>query len=704
MSLLTNPEQIPRKTITFFLVVENSIAMQKNKLETVNVALENYISLLQYYAATKTNADVKIALLAFSAKALWITEKPVAVEQYVWTPISESINGNNAVCFVSMFDELNQKLAKNAFMDSLSGSLPPVIILFTTSSCPNNDTLNESLTRLSGNNWDKNALKIAFAIGKTAERELLERWTGNPHLTLAVKNPQTLLEYTNVIGRLCTQIAINSGVNNDGNCSVINRRNKLKTALQEILNIKNEPELVHYAYEEMDFSELFTTLSAIAIEYKNSISKEFVSLNPSHIDERIGGKKFFITRKYDGELAVLDWRGNSLSAYNSSGKQYRDLPCIRQAAKLLKKSTEKNILFAAELYCDETGGRSRVSDCASAIAKNPDMLRLAPFDIIRIDDKSCKNIQYSEIHKKLTGIFGENKYCKPVRYIEANSKAEIKNIYAEWVEKENSEGLIVRSELPIVYKLKPRVTVDAVVVGFSESSDVKGQVRTLLYALRKEDGRYQIIGRTGNGLTNEQKVQLFTRLSSMKVKSNYLEVDSNRLAFHMIRPELVIELSIGDVITEVISGNIKNPLLEYNDNVLKQSGICAGYSFISAVIERFREDKTNKIEHISLAQISEKTPLNTDIKTQGNEKMPQSSIMRRDVWTNGASVQKLLVWKTNKEQFGFPAYSASWTIFTPNAQEPFKVEMRISNSESQIKQLAAQFIAKNIKSGHTKEV
>ena len=145
------------------------------------------------------------------------------------------------------------------------------------------------------------------------------------------------------------------------------------------------------------------------------------------------GKKFFITRKYDGELAVLSWNGNSLIAVNSSGKPFKNFPCMEEACNELKKSGIKTLVFAAELYCDESKGRSRVSDCVSAIARNPGSLRLAPFDIISLNEKGCKNKTYDEIHSKLSAIFGGNEFCSPVRYIEAGSKAEIKNIFAEWV-------------------------------------------------------------------------------------------------------------------------------------------------------------------------------------------------------------------------------------------------------------------------------
>ena len=699
MPFLTNPEQIPGKIVTFFFVIEKSIAMQNSKLEAINSAMDNFVSLLQYYSAAQAHAQIKIAVLEFSNQTRWITKKPVFADQYIWTPLQNTdIACLDPVCLSPVFDELNQKLSKNVFMESTAGAWPPVIMLFLTSpiSKIEDTAFNESLSRLLKNNWDKNALKLAFAIGKNVKRELLAEWTGDKKLTLQIKNPEELFEYTYIAGRLSIQWMKNSDIH----LSQI-----ISSLICEDADNKEKyfNPVTLYETEKENEKNNENNISSIAISYKNEIAKNFVSVNPSHIDDRIGGKSFFITRKYDGELAVLSWDNNSLVAANSSGKLLKNFSCIQETALQLKKSGVKDIVFAAELYCEESKGRKRISDCLSAISANENLLRIAPFDIISIEGKSFKNELYNEIYTNLQNIFGENEYCKPVRYIEASSKHEIKSIFSEWVDIENSEGLIIRSELPIVYKLKPRITVDAAVVGFSESSDIKGQVRTLLYALRNDNGKYQIIGRTGNGLTTEQKTELYSKLMPMKVASNYLEVDSNRLAFHMIRPELVIELSIGDVISEVTSGSVKNPVLEHEDDSIKQTGICEGYSFISAVIERLREDKTVCIRDVSLSQINIRFPLNLENKIKTNEKKPDSKLLRREVWTKGNAVQKLLVWKTNKEDFGYPAYSASFTIFNPNTQEPFKVDMRISSCESQINLLADQFIVKNIKSGWERE-
>ncbi|MCL2042505.1 MAG: hypothetical protein FWG89_00040 [Treponema sp.] len=688
MTLLTNPEKIPGKTITFFFVVENSAAMKGLKLQTVNTALEHYTAVLQYYAAVKAQTEIRIALLTFAEDVQWLTEKPLAAESYVWSPISEAENDTEtAVSLGPVFSELNQKLSKNVFMDSLSGALPPVIVMFSASPCPDNDaTMQESLRLLEKNNWDKNALKLAFAIGKTANCEVLEKWTGCAGLTLPVKNPQMLLEYAGATGRLCTDIAINHD---------FDRQLTLKNAIAGIVLPAKTVGVTLATAPDITDSPEAKGLSAIAVEYKNAITKNYVSLNPSHIDERIGGSKYYITRKYDGILAIVSWNGNSLVAVNSSGNPIKNCNCFDQTASVLKNAGITNLIFAAELYADESNGRSRVSDGLSALAADGSALRLAPFDIIYQGEKP---LPYNETYRKLQDIFSDNVHCKPVRYIEANSKAEIKQIFSKWVESEGSEGLIIRSEFPIIYKLKPKISVDAAVVGFSECSDVKGQIRTLLYALRTESGEYQIIGRTGNGLSAEQRSQLFTQLMPMKIPSHYLEIDSNRLAFHMIRPELVIELSVNDVITENTSGSIKNPLLNYTSNEMKQIGSYPGYSFISAVIERIREDKTNSIRDVSIAQISGRgTPLSSESSVKQDRS--SSKLLRREVWTKGSAVQKLLVWKTNKEPFSYPGYAASWTIFNPNIAEPFKVEMRITNCEKQIHQLAGQFVVKNIKAG-----
>ena len=445
----------------------------------------------------------------------------------------------------------------------------------------------------------------------------------------------------------------------------------------------------------------------IAIRYKKDVCKRYNSINPDEIDEKLAGTSFYVTRKYDGELAVLIWDGKTCFTVNTGGKVRKDLPCMEEAAKCLKAAKIKSALIPSELHTDEEKDRSRVSGVLSALADKSlhGKLRLAPFDIISIDDFTGG--VYGETHKKLTAVFGKSELIRPVRCETADTKEQVKALFAKWVDEEGSEGLVVRSELPMVYKVKNRHTIDAAVIGFSEGTgDTKGQIRALLLALMTEDGGFQIIGRCGNGLEDAQKKDLFPKLLKTTVESKYIETDSNHLAFHMIKPELVVEVFVNDLLFENNSGSqISNPLLELKDKVYTRTGTMPGVSLVHPVISQFRTDKKVNPQDVRLAQINEinYNPY-TQSETTGSKELAKSKLLERKVYkkTQGSKlmVQKFLVWKTNKEETGtYPAYVLAYTNYSSDRADALQYDIRVSNSEKQIRALYADFMEKNVKKG-----
>jgi hypothetical protein len=311
---------------------------------------------------------------------------------------------------------------------------------------------------------------------------------------------------------------------------------------------------------------------------------------------------------------------------------------------------------------------------------------------------------YANTHNKLAELFTQNNYCAPVLCQEAHTKARVKELFNEWVTKQGSEGLVVRTETTIAVKIKPHLSVDVAVVGFSES-DLPGFVRTLLYALRNEDGTFQVIGRTGSGLTADQKKELYHRLMPLKIKSNYIETDSNHAVFHLIKPALVLELQANDVLFENASGNIINPLLELKDGMFKHCGSSPGFSLVSAVIERFRDDKKCDTIDVRISQISSRV-YNPHLATwrQTTNNAP-SKLLVREVYKKESTtpmVMKFLVWKTNKEDNNYPSFVFSFTNFSAGKSDPLSVDVRVSNSEQQIMRLYQDSVAKNVKTGWTK--
>jgi ATP-dependent DNA ligase len=458
-------------------------------------------------------------------------------------------------------------------------------------------------------------------------------------------------------------------------------------------------------YLEGDLTAVDDETAKIPEKYKKNTIKKFISLNQDQIDTKLAGSNFSVTRKIDGEFAILFWDGENAFIINIGGKVRTNLPCTEAAEEIFKSSGIKEAIIPSELHTEENEERKRVFDVLSTIA-NPslhDNLKLAPFDILSLNNDEFISDSYEKTHEKLLELFNDNNYVKPVKYQLVNSKAKVKEIFDLWVIKNEAEGLVVRSELPFIYKIKPQYNIDVVVVGFSERiSEGKGQIRSLLLALMPEKDHYQIIGRVGGGFSEETRRELFNKFMPMTIESNYIETDSNHTAFHMIKPDIVIEININDILFENVSGPILNPLLVLKDNVYSRIASINGIGIIFPSFERIREDKNVDLNDVRLEQIHEfvQSPI---VQEEIPKTINKSKLLKRVVYKKESPkklmVHKFLVWKTNKEDQGFPSFVLSHTNFSSNRKEPLKNQARISSSENQIMEILQDFIKKNVKKG-----
>ena len=464
-----------------------------------------------------------------------------------------------------------------------------------------------------------------------------------------------------------------------------------------------------YGYYEGQVDSVDDETSAKAIDYKKTVIRNYISISQEQIESRLTGTEFYVTKKYDGELNLIFFSDDNTFMLNRSGRVRMGLPCLEEAGKALKNAGIKQAVIPSELYVDDSSARTRVFDVLEALANEQlvKKLRLAPFEIYELDNLLAKTSSYIETYQKLTDIFGKTEMCKPVKMEKSSSRHGVMEIYSEWVEKENAEGLVVRSDMPMVYKVKPRYTIDVVVIGFSEGvSDQRGSIRSLLLAMMDDNGKFQIIGRTGNGFDDELKKKLLPDLTPMIVDSSYIETDSNHVAFHMIKPEIVIELMVNDVLFETSSGPIINHVLEFDDNRYFRSNSVAGVSFVYPIFVRFREDKTVCKEDIRLSQVNNFAYIPQETAKTVKAKSA-SNLIHREVYKKIAGeklmVQKFLIWETGKESDpAYPAYVFHYTNFSSDRKEPLQRDVFISDDKDQIFEIMNDSIIINIKKGWEK--
>lgn len=450
--------------------------------------------------------------------------------------------------------------------------------------------------------------------------------------------------------------------------------------------------------------------ATIAQNFKRRIAGNFLLVDGALIKEKILGDEFCVTKKLDGVLQIIFFRGGEVSAYSSNGNEQKPLPCLEEFGNLCKKAGLKSATIAAELYAPlSKTGRERVGDVSTAIASCPEKLMLAPFEIIDIDGDPYQ-VDYKERLAKLASVFSGDS----IRVVEsktASNKVEVEQIFDEWVIKGGAEGIVVHSEHPFVYKIKERHTVDAVIIGYTVADDDKEcKIRDLLTAGMTEDGKLQVLFTPGSGFSEKQRVELYEKLSAMVCPSEYVQSDSRNVAFQMVRPEVVAEFSVLDFVAENTQGEPKKSmLLEYDPSVgYKVFANVASASAHNPTFERIREDKSCNPVDIRISQVTDICPFSV-VKPLVLSGFPKSEMLLRRVFTKGAGeklmVQKYVVWKTNKEDTGlFPAYVFHYTDFSCSRKDPLKRDLRVSSSKEQIMELCDTFIAENVKKGWEEKV
>ena len=283
----------------------------------------------------------------------------------------------------------------------------------------------------------------------------------------------------------------------------------------------------------------------------------------------------------------------------------------------------------------------------------------------------------------------------------ASNHDEVQEIYDEWVVGEGAEGLVVHSESSMVWKVKPRHTIDAAVIGYTTAD--RG-IRDLMFAVRREDGLFQMFALGSTGMTDEQRADIAQRLSQKHVESQYVLSDSRGIAYQMVKPELVFEISVLEFVARGNDDKIRmNPLLQYNDELgWLMEGVTPGVAVLGITLERERTDKQPTETNVRISQITDLCPFEETPNSQTSNL--QSRLLERHVYkkVSGEKVMlhKFLIWKTNKEQSGrYPAYVFFHTDYSSGRKDIIKRDMAYSSDEQQIREIFAAEIADNIKKG-----
>ena len=221
---LINLEDVIKRDMTLFLVIDQSGSMAGEKIGAVNTAIREAIPMLRDVGGS--DANIRIAALLFSSGCRWMYPEPMAAAYFEWTPVEAF----GVTDLGAALQELDNKMSRKSFLNSPSASVAPAIFLMSDGQPTDEYAI--ALKQLQNNNWFKHSIKVAIAIGGDADKNILEEFTGAREAVITLHTPESLRKFIRFV--TLTTVKIGTDSHNDPN------RTKQIAMIQNIEEFKNE--------------------------------------------------------------------------------------------------------------------------------------------------------------------------------------------------------------------------------------------------------------------------------------------------------------------------------------------------------------------------------------------------------------------------------------------------------------------------------
>jgi ATP-dependent DNA ligase len=179
-----------------------------------------------------------------------------------------------------------------------------------------------------------------------------------------------------------------------------------------------------------------------------------------------------ITAKLDGEFTLLSYtKDGETYTLNKWGHKRQDFPALNQFIEAMNKTPLTHVEMLCELYAQENGKPANLPTFLRYIKgkdKKLDDIHIGIWDLIKIDGYAPQQTyawKLEEVERWLQGCT----HVKVVPYIKPHTIEEVKNFWRTCVEEKGYEGLVIRNGDDI-YKIKPCLEVDAVIIGINKKS------------------------------------------------------------------------------------------------------------------------------------------------------------------------------------------------------------------------------------------
>ncbi len=179
---------VSRSNLHFFWIADCSGSMRaQGKIEALNNAIHECIPSTREANTHNAFADMMVRAIRFSSGAQWHVGNPTPVETFTWQDLEAAGVTDLGAAIKLLSTELTpEKMGRRA--------LPPVIVLLSDGSPT--DQWEQALEEFNATGWGRpgRTVRVAVAIGRDANKEVLSQFTGNTETVFQANNAQRLAD------------------------------------------------------------------------------------------------------------------------------------------------------------------------------------------------------------------------------------------------------------------------------------------------------------------------------------------------------------------------------------------------------------------------------------------------------------------------------------------------------------------------------
>ena len=179
--------QLAKRPLYFYFLVDCSGSMRMDgKIQALNTSIREAIPHMRRAADDNANAEVYVRVVRFADSASWHVADPTPVHEFTWTDVEAGGVTDLGAALRLVAAELDQPPMPDR-------ALPPVLVL--VSDGQPTDDFQGGLRELLGKPWGGKAIRMAIAIGRDADQEVLQKFIDHlEYRPVSASNPEALVE------------------------------------------------------------------------------------------------------------------------------------------------------------------------------------------------------------------------------------------------------------------------------------------------------------------------------------------------------------------------------------------------------------------------------------------------------------------------------------------------------------------------------